>query len=566
VAHPPELICESVDGSHRYVVTGELPNGGQANVFTGVGKTHDGTGKVTLRVFRPVEPTPNELAQVAAEHHEQFRRLYAASASQSWTNGDTVLQMLNERGVPNICRWAASFVGHPPRPAGAPRDDDPVPVQALTFVEGENLQHRVSDQYRATYPDAPDVDGLHVLRGLADTLRAMDALDHVIHQDIKPANVIIRPDGAPVLIDFTSARKEADLTTIVRTPGASGPEVQFGPPTPAYDVHGFGAVAYHLLTQERPRRDGRLDFTSDIRHRPALEAHLRLLLDDDPDHRLRHRELHGWIDELAVLVRRTELACDGVRWNGPAVRDEPVTVPTPLHAEPAAFPFRALADLREAVSARALVGTAPGPALPVLALARTPGDWRVPSRPPGHDGSGPPRREEPWVGVWPDRPFGPPDPPEPLTIRRTPHTTPAPQRTAHTMPAPRRAPELGPTVRRGTDPVPELRAAQGPPSGPSLLRRATLGGELTAIFGGIAVLTWLVWLISGNAGDPVAAIASMLVFAGLAAVCVVVAQAAGARAARRWTTLHRSIAYYRLLHLPATLVFVAATVVYLWLI
>jgi hypothetical protein len=127
-----------------------------------------------------------------------------------------------------------------------------------------------------------------------------------------------------------------------------------------------------------------------------------------------------------------------------------------------------------------------------------------------------------------------------------PTTAPVARRPADTLPASRRPAATVPAARRSPDTVPQWRPPVGPATAPSLLRRAALGSELTAISGGIAVLTWLVWLISSGAEDPVA-------------------QAVGARVTRRWTTLHRSIAYHRILHVPATLVFAAATAMYLWL-
>jgi serine/threonine protein kinase len=100
---------------------------------------------------------------------------------------------------------------------------------------------------------------LEIFRPLLDGL----ALVHqagFIHQDIKPANIFIRMDGSPVLIDFGSARqglasKTRTLTTLV-SPGyapfelynAEGPGQQ-GPWT---DIYALGASMYKSLFGRAP--------------------------------------------------------------------------------------------------------------------------------------------------------------------------------------------------------------------------------------------------------------------------------------------------------------------------
>lgn len=533
-----ELVCESTDGVHRYRVTGELMQGGQAHVYQGHGRASEGEGRVTLRVFRPVEPTTADLAHYTREE-------FAAKARRSWSNGDAVLQMLNQRGVPNICRWANSFIGYPPHRPGEPGTGEPVPVQVLDYIEGHNLYRRLTDRYLEEHAGEDDLDGLRLLRGLADTLRALDALDHVVHQDIKPANVIIRPDGSLVLIDFTSARREADLTHMAYTPGASGPEVERREkPTPAYDVHGFGAVAYYLLVRADPRRDGGLNIVPAIAGRPALLDHLRLVLHDEPAQRLRRDELHDWIDRLAVLIGRTGLVSPGVRWDGPAVRDEPITVPSPSPAATAAerFPFRAITDLREALVVRAAVAAAPGAGLSLLTLPRPPAEWLT-SNPADAEAPDAERAPGPWQGVW----------------------SPAPPSHPAAPSGPAGAGTAVPQPSTLTDAVPP-----GSPSrarfDPDLVRRLAFGGEFTGIGAGAAFLAWLVWLLAGGAQDHLTEIAELVTMLVVAAALVGLAKAGGAALERRWPPLRDSIVFHRALHAPATLLFAGATVLYAWLI
>lgn len=93
-------------------------------------------------------------------------------------------------------------------------------------------------------------------------LPLLDGLDVIhksgyLHRDIKPPNIFIRDDGAPVLIDFGSARMNLDpnkdLTSIV-SPGFA-PLEQYhanGKQGPWTDIYSFGGVLYWLVTGKKP--------------------------------------------------------------------------------------------------------------------------------------------------------------------------------------------------------------------------------------------------------------------------------------------------------------------------
>jgi eukaryotic-like serine/threonine-protein kinase len=83
----------------------------------------------------------------------------------------------------------------------------------------------------------------------------------VVHNDIKPANVLVTPEGTPKLIDFgisrTLERAGTDgpgspaTLSVARlfSPGFAAPEqISGGPVTVATDVFGLGALGYRLLT------------------------------------------------------------------------------------------------------------------------------------------------------------------------------------------------------------------------------------------------------------------------------------------------------------------------------
>lgn len=78
----------------------------------------------------------------------------------------------------------------------------------------------------------------------------------VIYRDLKPSNLMLRPDGLVVFVDFGIARdfdpQDGPATRVV-TSGYSPPEQYFGKPEPRGDLYSLGATMHHLLTGVRPK-------------------------------------------------------------------------------------------------------------------------------------------------------------------------------------------------------------------------------------------------------------------------------------------------------------------------
>lgn len=80
----------------------------------------------------------------------------------------------------------------------------------------------------------------------------------LVHRDVKPSNILVRPDGVAKLTDFgiVHATDGAGLTRpgeMIGSPHYISPEQAAGAPaSPASDLYSLGAVAHEMLTGNKP--------------------------------------------------------------------------------------------------------------------------------------------------------------------------------------------------------------------------------------------------------------------------------------------------------------------------
>ncbi|HTF07268.1 MAG TPA: protein kinase [Asanoa sp.] len=135
-------------------------------------------------------------------------------------------------------------------------DTDPdgktVVYLVMAFVDGEPLSQRIKTAERLSPAEAMAI--------VAQTAHALQAAHEagVVHRDVKPGNLIVRPNGQVVLVDFGVARsaEAASLTGVNELVGTAlymAPEqVAKRAITPATDIYALGAVGYHCLAGHPP--------------------------------------------------------------------------------------------------------------------------------------------------------------------------------------------------------------------------------------------------------------------------------------------------------------------------
>lgn len=155
--------------------------------------------------------------------------------------------------------------------------------------------------YHRLWEDTPSFTVAHVVSLGAALARACHSLhrQNVVHQDLKPANVILRPDGTAALLDF-GLSFHGDLPDLlaeetrkpVGTHAYMAPEQVIGIRGDARsDLFAIGVILYEFLTRELPFGD------------PQTAGGLRQRLWMDPvPPRARRDDIPPWLQEVILRL------------------------------------------------------------------------------------------------------------------------------------------------------------------------------------------------------------------------------------------------------------------------
>lgn len=236
------------------LVPGQMLDGGRYRVLRALG--HGGMGAVYLvaqtkafdraavlkEVIDYFDPLDTEARQRAVERFEAEAR---------------TLGELKHPGIPDLYSYFSEG-GHN--------------YLVMEYIQGPNLAQGLTDKDGDTgdITAGGPLPAGDVIRYTIEICAVLEYLagrqPPVIHNDIKPANIIVdQNSGQAVLVDFGTAqthrlrslaaagRPDAKRDSVYGTVGYAAPELYRGEAEPRSDVYSLAATAYHLLTDDDPR-------------------------------------------------------------------------------------------------------------------------------------------------------------------------------------------------------------------------------------------------------------------------------------------------------------------------
>jgi serine/threonine protein kinase len=195
--------------------------------------------QVAIKEYLPATLAGRGRDQTVVVHHQSTARSFAAGLA-SFLNEAQLLARFDHPALVKVHRfWRANDTAY----------------MAMPYYRGRTLKDE-----RLAMRAAPSEAWL---RGLAEPLlSALDLLHRqgVFHRDISPDNIIVRPGGRPVLLDFGSARHAVGdrtrMLTVMLKPNFA-PVEQYGDDTslrqgPWTDLYALGATLRFALTGKPP--------------------------------------------------------------------------------------------------------------------------------------------------------------------------------------------------------------------------------------------------------------------------------------------------------------------------
>ncbi len=121
---------------------------------------------------------------------------------------------------------------------------------AMEYIEGRTLHHLMNERKQLETADVVEM-GKQICAGL-DAAHAQG----VIHRDVKPANIMIEPDGRVKIMDFGIAKAGGGMTSagqVLGTPNYMSPEQVKGKKLDGRaDLFSLGVIFYEMVTGKRP--------------------------------------------------------------------------------------------------------------------------------------------------------------------------------------------------------------------------------------------------------------------------------------------------------------------------
>ena len=170
-----------------------------------------------------------------------------------------------------------------------------IPYLVMEHVQGQTLQ-QVIDQYTESRTSASFADIAKIGAAIARAAHSLHQ-QNTCHLDLKPANVLMHPDGHAVLLDFGLSCHAhfpdllaEELRKAIGSPTWIAPEQVVGVRgDPRSDIFAIGVMLYELTTAELPFGN------------PATQGGMRqrLWMDPPPPRKLRP-DIPSWLQEIIL--------------------------------------------------------------------------------------------------------------------------------------------------------------------------------------------------------------------------------------------------------------------------
>ena len=234
---------------------------------------------------------------VAPGHDPGFRmamkvpRMATGDGAENLVGFEVETQILQSVSGPHVPRFVASG------------DITRVPYLVMEYIEGHPLQHWIDEATDTGIgPDA-----LTIARLGEAVAKAVHSLhqQNVVHQDLKPANVVIRTGGDAVLLDFGLSYHAhfpdllaEEMRKAIGSPAWMAPEQVVGVRgDPRSDIFAIGVMLFQLATGALPF--GAPQTTGGLRQ--------RLWMDPPPPRALK-ADTPAWLQEIILRCLEPEAA------------------------------------------------------------------------------------------------------------------------------------------------------------------------------------------------------------------------------------------------------------------
>ena len=226
----------------------------------------------------------------------------------------------------------------------------------MDYIEGQSLAALCKEG------PLPEKAAIYYIRQVCEALMEVHAHNR-LHLDIKPGNIMVKPNGSTVLIDFGASKQydiasgENSSTLLGYTPGYAPIEQvnskvqQF---LPATDIYALGATLYRVLTGKTPMLPGdRLNEEENLTFPAGISAATRQAVERAME--IRKKDRPQSVREFVALLDAA------VQADNPRPEPSPIPVrPTPTQQKSHKVPMGVLVALIVALCAALIVLLAKG--------------------------------------------------------------------------------------------------------------------------------------------------------------------------------------------------------------